>query len=128
MARGASSDRLLAASQVVSMLLDRSFRESIPDGPAGKRPIMIASMDDRMDALLDRISSTGLPVALCVRGGAASMTVATIRETEAHEGSDSAPIHPDATVGMFISYLWVKGSFTFHLSEPVTVEYELEMA
>jgi len=56
------------------------------------------------------------------------MTVATVRATEAHERFSSEPIHPDATVGMFVSYLWVKGSVMFHICEPTATQYELELA
>ncbi len=91
MVREVGRDRLLAARQVVSMLLEPPFRESVPDSAAGKRPILVASMDDRMEELLHRIRSIGLPVALCVRGGSASMTVATVRATEAHERFSSEP-------------------------------------
>jgi len=135
MAEAVSRDRLQTAREVVSRLRDDSaFGESIVVNESGQRPILVASIDDSMRELLQRIGSTGLPVTLCVCGGSTSMTVATIRATEPHDHSaESAAIHPKATVGMFIAYVWEKGSVVFHLEEPApteppAVEYELEFA
>jgi hypothetical protein len=59
------------------------------------------------------------------------MTVATIRPVEPGEhAEDSAPIDPGATVGMFISWVWMKRAVTFHLEkcDLGAVDYELEFA
>jgi hypothetical protein len=135
MAEAVSQDRLQTAREVVARLReDPAFGGSIVANEAGERPILVASIDDSMRELLKRIGSIGLPVTLCVRGGSASMTVATVRAIEPHDHpAESEAIHPKATVGMFISYVWVKGSVAFHLEEPApaepgAVEYELEFA
>lgn len=135
MAEAVSRDRLQTAREVVSKLReDPAFGESIVANESGQRPILVASIDDSMRELLQRIGSIGLPVTLCVRGGSASITVATIRAIEIHDHqAESEAIHPKATVGMFISYVWQRGSVTFHLEEPAPVqpgaiEYELEFA
>ncbi len=128
---GISPDRLQTARNVVSKLReDPAFRESIAANEAGERPIVVASIDDRMQGLLERIGAIGLPVTLCVQGGSASMTVATIRATEPQDhAEESTPVHPEASVGVFISYVWMKGSATIHLEEPApAAEFELGFA
>ena len=134
MARAVSQDRLLAAREVLSMLRhDPSFRETVASDASGERRILVASLDDPMGDLLKRVQSTGLPVTLCVRGGAAgrSMTVATMRPLEPDDHPvESTPIDPAANVGMFICYLWKTGSVVFHLEEykAQPADFELELA
>jgi hypothetical protein len=132
MASGISQDRLQAAREVVTLLrTDRSFRDSIVVNPCGERPILVATVDDPMEDVLRRVESTGLPVTLCVRAGSASITVATLRpvEPDDHPG-DSTPIDPRASVGMFISLVWMNRTVAFHLEtcNARAAEYELEFA
>jgi hypothetical protein len=55
------------------------------------------------------------------------MTVAMIRATGPHDHPvDSAPVHRNATVGLFIALVWEKGSMALHLEKPAPAEYELE--
>ena len=136
MTRAVSRNRLLAARDVVSMLRrDPSFRESVVANTAGERPILVASVEDRMSELLTRIRRIGLPVTLYVRGGSASMTVATIRAVEADEHPRPQAIRSDITVGVFIANVWEKSSLIFRVVEPSpprpthrprATEYELE--
>jgi hypothetical protein len=127
---GISPDRLQTARNVVSKLREEpAFRELIVANETGERPIVVASIDDPMRDLLRRIHAIGLPVTLCVQGGSASLTVATIRATEPHDNpDDSTPIHPEAPVGMFVAYVWMKGSVTMHLEEPApAADFQLEL-
>jgi hypothetical protein len=129
MARALGASRLAAARQVISLLHgSRSFRESVVPQESGERPILLASIDDSMQKVLERIKAIGLPVTLCVPGGSTSISVVTVRAAEAHEHtSDPVEVQPETTVGMFISYVWVKGTVTFYVAELAT-EYELEFA
>src|SRR5688572_22984987 len=62
MARGVSQERLRAAREVVSLLRrDPSFRESVAVNEAGDRPIVVATLDERMDDLLRRVVAAGPP-------------------------------------------------------------------
>jgi hypothetical protein len=136
MARGVSQDRLQAMREVVSLLgRDPSFRKSIAVNPDGERPIVVATLDDRMDDVLRRVVTSGPPpVTVCVRrGGERSMLVASMQP--AHPVADgppveSVPVDPGMTVGMFIALTWPKGTTTFHLerSKKGAADYELEFA
>jgi hypothetical protein len=139
MARAVSRSRLRAARDVVSMLRrDPSFRQSIPANASGERPIVVASVEDRLSDLLERIRRIGPPVTLYVRGGPATKTVVTVRTLGAGEGSPTEAIRPDITVGVFIAHVWEKGgSMSFHVAGPAparprgrrgATEYELEFA
>jgi hypothetical protein len=132
MGSGISRERLEAAREMVTLLrTDRSFRDSIAVNTSGERPILVANAEDPMSDLLKRLESTGLPVTLYVRGGSASVTVATLSPIEAPvRPTDSQPIDPGACVGMFISLLWMKGTVTFHLEKcnARPAEYELQLA
>lgn len=127
-----SDDRLAAAREVVTLLrTDRSFRDAIAVNPSGERPILVATVDDSMKDVLKRVESTGLPVTLCVRAGSASVTVATLRPVEPDDHPiDSQPIDPAASVGVFVSLVWMKGTVAFHLvrCNAGVAEYEVEFA
>lgn len=135
-----SRNRLLAARDVVSLLRsDPSFREAIVANTSGERPILVASVEDRMSELLGRVSRIGVPVTLYVRGGTTSKTVVTLRAAAADEHPRSEAIRPDITVGVFIAQVWEKGgSILFHVAAPSPAEsegrsageyeYELEFA
>jgi hypothetical protein len=136
--RKLSRNRLLAARDVVSLLRsDPCFRESIVANTSGERPILVASVEDRMSELLGRVRRVGVPATLYVRGGTTSKTVVTLRAAEAEEHPRSEAIRPDITVGVFIAQVWEKGgSMLFHIAGPTppeaegrpATEYELEFA
>jgi hypothetical protein len=69
MARAVDADRLAAAGEIMSILRGRpSVREAIAAHVSGERPILVASIDDPLQAVLDRIAATGSPLDL-VRDG-----------------------------------------------------------
>jgi antitoxin (DNA-binding transcriptional repressor) of toxin-antitoxin stability system len=138
-ARKLSRNRLLAARDVLSLLRrDPSFRDSVVANTSGERPILVASVEDHLSELLERVRRIGLPVTLYVRGGTATKTVVTIRTAETDEHPQSEAIRPDITVGVFIAHMWEKGgSMSFHVaapsptrpvSRPRATEFELEFA
>jgi hypothetical protein len=134
MSREVSDDRLATAREVVAMLrMNPDFRSSVAINSSGECPIVVASVDDAVSEIVQRIEAIGTPVTLCVRAGSSSMTVATIKEASAGEPSrDLHHVAPSATIGMFIAYLWQTGTFTFNIAEPseteATGKYELEFA
>jgi hypothetical protein len=121
MARTVDADRLAAAGEIMSILRGRpSVRESIAAHESGERPILVTSIDDPLQAVLDRIAGTGPPLTLCVTAGSTSMTVITVRAVAAGEQEASwKPMPPDATLRNLVSRFWAEIPVTFQLSDPV---------
>jgi asparagine synthetase B (glutamine-hydrolysing) len=136
MARGVSQERLRAAREVVSLLRrDPSFRESVAVNEAGDRPIVVATLDERMDDLLRRVVAAGPPpVTVCFfrSGGSRSMVLATMHPNEPADGrsAESVPVEPSVTVAMFLAWAWQMGTATFHLEKcrELAADYEAEFA
>jgi hypothetical protein len=129
MGKAVDTDRLAAARQIMSKLRENeSFRDSVVAHDLGERPIVVALIDDPIEEVMARMKAIGLPVTLCVPGGSTSMTVVTVRPADAEEPSaESTPVAPGITVGMVMSYMWVKGgTVTFHVAEPAA-DLELKL-
>ena len=118
-------DRLEAARLVSTMLLEATFRDSLPAHPSGEQPILIASRDDPMGDVFRRIEAVGLPLTLCVCAQRNSLTVLTVKEASPGSHEDDVSIDPDATLGMFLSYVWLRGSVHAYLAESAK---DLELA
>lgn len=121
MARAVDADRLAAAGEIMSILRGRpSVRESIAAHESGERPILVTSIDDPLQAVLDRIAATGPPLTLCVTAGSTSMTVITVRAVAPGEQEASwKPMPTDATLRDLVSRFWAEIPVTFQLSDPV---------
>jgi hypothetical protein len=121
MTRAVDADRLAAAGEIMSILRGRpSVREAIAAHVSGERPILVASIDDPLQAVLDRIAATGPPLTLCVTAGSTSMTVITVRAVAPGEQETSwKPMSPDATLRSLVSRFWAEIPVTFQLSDPV---------
>ena len=128
MTRAVDANRLAAAGEIMSILRGRpSVRESIAAHESGERPILVTSIDDPLQAVLDRITATGPPLTLCVTAGSTSMTVITVRAVTSGEQEASwKPMPPDATLRSLVSRFWAEIPVTFRLSDPVA-KRELEM-
>jgi hypothetical protein len=121
MARAVDADRLAAAGEIMSILRGRpSVRESIAAHESGERPILVTSIDDPLQAVLDRIAATGPPLTLCVTAGSTSMTVIAVRAVAPGEQEASwKPMPPGATLRDLVSRFWAEIPVTFQLSDPV---------
>jgi hypothetical protein len=118
MTEAVEPDRLAAARLMMSILRESpSVRESVAAHESGERPILVASIDDPLEDVVERIHGVGLPVTLCVLGGSASMTVMTVRADvpEQEAGWESAP--PNATIGMIVAHFWLKSSASFRVPD-----------
>lgn len=62
MARVVDADRLAGAGEIMSILRRRpSVRELASAQESGERPILVAAIDDPLQAVLDRIDAIGPP-------------------------------------------------------------------
>jgi hypothetical protein len=118
----------LAAARQIMLLLRRnpSIRESVAAQESGEQPILVASIDDPLTEVIERINAVGLPVTLCVTAGSASMTVLTVRAGIAGEEAGWEPVPPNATIGVVVSRFWMKSSATFRVPDP-TADLELNL-
>jgi hypothetical protein len=123
MARGVGADRLAAARQVMSMLRQSpSFREIIAANASGERPIVIVSIDDPLEEVVDRIWSIGLPVALVVPGEGRSPTVLTVHERDPQREVPWEPAPAGATIGLVIEQFEAKRAAAVGVPDPADRE------
>jgi hypothetical protein len=115
------ADRLAGAGEIMSILRRRpSVRESISAQESGERPILVASIDDPLQIVLDRINAIGPTLTLCVTAGSTSMTVITVRNVATGEQEPSwRPMPPGTTLRSLVSRFWAEIPVTFQLSDPV---------
>jgi hypothetical protein len=119
MARTVDADRLAAARQIMSMLRrSPSFRSAVPEHDSGDRPILIASIDDPLEEVIQRVHAIGLPLMLFVPGGSASMTVMIVNTDSPEQGSLWEQAPPDATIGLLVSHFWTQRAAAFRVPDP----------
>ena len=119
MARTVDADRLAAARQIMSMLRrSPSFRSAVPEHDSGERPILIASIDEPLEEVIERIHAVGLPVMLFVPGGSASMTVMIVDSHSPEQESLWEPAPPDATIGFLVSHFWMQRAAASRVPDP----------
>src|SRR5512132_4179473 len=116
MASSVDTYRLAAAGQIMTMLRKGpAFRDTVAAQEAGERPILIASIDDSLQEVIDRIHAIGPPVTLFVPGGSTSMTVISVRVVTGDEGAKWKQVPPDATMRTLVSQFWAQIPITFQL-------------
>lgn len=118
MTEAVDSDRLAAAGLMMSILRKSPLvRESVAAHESGERPILVASIDDPLEEVVERIHGVGLPLTLCVLGGSASMTVMTVTADVPEREAEWESAPPNATIGMVVAHFWTKSSASFRVPD-----------
>lgn len=101
------------AKDLSSMLMGRDeFRNSLPAQASGRKALLVASLDDPLRTLLERVADVGLPATVCVRRAKNSISTIGLDISTASDAEIFVP-RPDATVGVLVALLWEKR--TLHL-------------
>ncbi|MGH2733686.1 MAG: hypothetical protein ACRDJF_13415 [Actinomycetota bacterium] len=132
MAEARFEKHLELSRRISSMLLNKSFRDSLPRQESGERAIVAASTDELAIDILRSIDKIGLPLTLCVAAAPNSFTVIDIGRSCTPDHLDIIDLKPDMTVGVLVALLWQTGQpVHLHLSGEIVnqeTKYDLQLA
>ena len=94
------------------------FRETVAAHESGERPILIVSIDDPLDEVVERIDDIGLPVTVVMPGGAASPTVMTVHARDPDQEILWEPAPAGATIGLVVSQFGKKRPAAVRVPDP----------
>lgn len=114
-----------SASHFASSLWDGDFACSLPRTPEGRRRVIVASYEDEMSDVYERVHAGERPVTLCVEVGTWGVIYPTWSDADELSGDSDADIHelaPHSKLGLFLSYLMERDvPVRFRLKYPETV-------